>query len=77
MADWGEIFAFIMDGRINQKALRRELMTHEELLEELRLRGISDVSTVARAYLEMNGMLSVLTKEPREAEEPASRQPLP
>lgn len=67
----------VIDGRINQKALRRELMTREELMEELRLRGVSDVSTVARAYLEMNGMLSVLMKEPREVEEPASRQPLP
>lgn len=81
MADWGEIKGgpspIVIDGRINQKALRRELMTREELMEELRLRGVSDVSTVARAYLEMNGMLSVLMKKPREVEEPASGQPLP
>lgn len=66
----------VVDGRINQKALRREFMTRDELLEELRLRGISDVSTVARAYLETNGMLSVLTKE-LEPAEPAPKHPVP
>ncbi len=35
-------------------------MRREELDEQLRLHGITDVRDVARAYLEPNGMISVI-----------------
>jgi len=74
----GRASPVIVDGKINQKALRREFMSRDELEEELRLRGISDVRTVARAYLETNGMLSVLTKErgPKEPSDPGAAGPV-
>lgn len=46
-------------GRVNQRVLRRELMSRDELDEELRLQGVDDVGQVRRAYLEPNGMVSV------------------
>lgn len=58
----------IVDGVINRRALRRELMEPDELMEELRLHGITDVGEVARAYLESNGMVSVIPKDGRRAE---------
>lgn len=51
----------IEHGRINQAVLRREFMTTEELRSHLRLHGIEDLTEVRRAYLEPNGMISVLT----------------
>lgn len=53
----------IEDGRLNRRAMRRELMTEEEVHSQLRLQGIEDVGLVARAYIEPNGMISVLPRE--------------
>jgi uncharacterized membrane protein YcaP (DUF421 family) len=60
----------IVDGIINQRALRREFMQRDELMAELRLHGITDVKKVARAYLEANGMVSVIRADEEEPEDP-------
>lgn len=52
----------IEDGRLNRKAMRRELMTEGEVMVQLRLHGIEDISHVRRAYLEPNGMISILCR---------------
>jgi uncharacterized membrane protein YcaP (DUF421 family) len=56
----------IIDGSINRRALRREFMDRDELMAELRLHGITDVGSVARAYLEPNGMVSIIRKDGNE-----------
>ena len=58
----------IVDGEVNRRALRREFMKRDELMAELRLHGVTDVANVARAYLEPNGMISVIKAEGSEAE---------
>lgn len=58
----------IVDGRIDRHALRREFMQKEELMAELRLHGVTDVKEVARAYLEANGMVSVIRADHEESE---------
>ncbi|WP_425844037.1 DUF421 domain-containing protein [Agrococcus sp. TSP3-2-1] len=63
----------IEDGRLNRRALRREFMSHEELESQLRLHGLSDVSQVKRAWLEPNGMISVLPVDHEPSEEPPGR----
>jgi uncharacterized membrane protein YcaP (DUF421 family) len=60
----------IEDGRLNAKVLRRELMTKEEVLSQLRLHGIEDLSQVKRAYIEPNGMISVIRADGGEVEAP-------
>lgn len=50
----------ISDGHLDRRVMRREFMTHEEVISQLRLHGISDISAVHRAYLEPNGMISVI-----------------
>jgi len=60
----------IRDGEINPRALRREFMQREELMAELRLHGVTDLKQVARAYLEQNGMVSVIRADQGESEEP-------
>lgn len=62
----------IEDGAINAKTLRREFMSRTELDAQLRLHGVEDVAEVRRAYLEPNGMISVLKRagSAEEAPEP-------
>ena len=50
----------VRDGTENRRAMRREFMTRDELLSQLRLHGIDDLDGVHRAYLEPGGMVSVI-----------------
>ena len=50
----------IREGVIQQHAMRRTRFTVDELIEELRQQGITDLTTVQYAILETNGCLSVL-----------------
>ncbi|MCD7881212.1 MAG: DUF421 domain-containing protein [Clostridiales bacterium] len=47
-------------GKLLQRELTRNRMTPEELLEELRLQGVTDLSLVRYAILETSGRVSVL-----------------
>lgn len=58
----------IEDGKLNRKVMRRELMTEEEVDAQLRLHGIRMIETVARAYIEPNGMISILRRDGEETE---------
>ena len=60
----------VVDGRLNHRALRREFMDPDELMAELRLHGITELEEVARAYLETNGMVSVIRNDHQENDEP-------
>lgn len=53
----------VVDGELNRAAMRREFMTRDELLSQLRLHGIEDPAEIRRAYLEPNGMVSVLPRD--------------
>ena len=50
----------VKDGRMQISGLRREHVSRSELMEQLRLKGISDLGTVRRAYLESTGEFSVI-----------------
>lgn len=52
----------VRDGIIARRNLRREYITQEELMSELRLKGISDLAQVRRAYMEADGNISVLCR---------------
>ena len=53
----------IEDGEVNQRSLRREFLSRDELEAQLRLQGVKDVSQVRRAYLEPNGMISAFKRD--------------
>lgn len=63
----------IREGEIQQKALKRNRFTLDELMEELRLQGISQVEDVKYALLETSGQISVL---PYTAQMPPTTQQL-
>ena len=52
----------VRDGRIQRRNLRSELLTVDDLMEQLREQGIDDVTQVKRSYLESDGRLSVITR---------------
>ena len=56
----GSPSVIIRDGEINQEEMRRNRLTVDELLEELRSHGCTDPTSVKYAILETNGLLSVL-----------------
>jgi uncharacterized membrane protein YcaP (DUF421 family) len=60
----------IKDGAVDHQRLRRELMTRDELRSQLRLHGIDDPADVDRAYLEPNGMISIIRRDRKEPDEP-------
>lgn len=52
----------VHDGVLAKRNLRREYITEEELMSELRLKGIESLAQVHRAYMESDGNVSVLKK---------------
>ena len=50
----------ISNGVLNQREIRRTRLSLDELLEELRLKGVFDISTVRYAIIETNGQLSII-----------------
>lgn len=56
----------VRHGRVNHKALRREMITMDELKAKLREEGIASLKEVRVARLESDGQLSVLTEEKKQ-----------
>ncbi len=65
----GNSVVIIKNGVIDQKAMKKVRMTVLDLVEQLRVENVFDISTVAFAVLEVNGNLSVLLKK---SEQPAT-----
>ncbi len=63
----------VRDGKLDQREMRRNRMTLDEVLEELRLQGYPGLAGIKYAILETNGHLSVL---PYAAEKPPTAQDL-
>lgn len=56
----GEPAIVIRDGKLRQDVMRHNRLTLDEVFEELRAQGISDLSAVKYAVLETSGHLSIL-----------------
>jgi uncharacterized membrane protein YcaP (DUF421 family) len=52
----------VSDGRLQRDAMRKEMLSEDELAGQLREHGIDDVASVKVARLEGDGRLSVLKK---------------
>ncbi len=59
----GEPCILVCKGKINYKALKRQQINLDELMEELRLAGYFDLNEIEYAILENNGQLSFLTSQ--------------
>jgi len=56
----GKPSIIIDNGELQQREMAKNRFTVDELMEELRMKGITDISTVKYAILETNGQISVL-----------------
>lgn len=54
----------IQNGKMLRRNMRAELVTPEELMAQLREKGIEDCSQVKRAYMEADGKISVVKMNP-------------
>jgi len=52
----------IENGKINEANLRKEMYTLNDLLEQLRIKGTSNILDIEYAILETNGQLSIIPK---------------
>ncbi|MGM9923739.1 MAG: DUF421 domain-containing protein [Bacillus sp. (in: firmicutes)] len=65
----GKPTIIIYNGKIDEKAMRKERYNFDDLLQQLRTKDIFDLSEVAFALLEPSGELTVMKKPPgKEAE---------
>ena len=53
----------VRDGEVVREALDREKISVDELMAEIRAHGIDDLRRVRRAYIESDGMISVITRK--------------
>jgi uncharacterized membrane protein YcaP (DUF421 family) len=53
----------VRDGHVLQDNLRKELITEDELMSQLRQQGVDDVGKVKEANMEGDGRVSVIEKE--------------
>ena len=65
----GRPSVIVQNGALNQREMAKTRLTLDELLEELRIKGYTDLSQIKYAILETNGQLSVL---PYAADKPAT-----
>lgn len=66
-AQWalvGRPIFLVRDGIVLEKALRRERITHHELMAALRAAGCPNIEQAKDVILETNGSISVIHKEP-------------
>ena len=60
----GEPRILIHDGKVQENAIRREMLTEQDLLSAVHREGIESIEDVHLAISEPNGMISVIPKKP-------------
>ena len=64
----------VSNGQILQRNLRRELITRDDLMEQLREHGVEHVRDVRKCFLESDGTMSVIRKDRAELTGPPEKQ---
>lgn len=64
----GRSTVLITDGKIDAKAVKRESLTHEELIEVIHRQGFEHLNQVRRCELEPNGSFYIEAMEPSPTE---------
>jgi uncharacterized membrane protein YcaP (DUF421 family) len=68
----------VVDGKVQWKNLKSELLTEADLMEQLREQGVARLDEVRRCYVESDGQLSVLRyQQPRSSAEPSRKREQP
>ena len=70
----GKPLLLISNGKLMRENMRRQQITEEEVMSQLRQHGHDSPRKVVRAFLEGDGRISVLTHMSREEEAPQPRR---
>lgn len=65
----------VANGRLHRANMRAEMLTRDDLMEQLREHGVAAVSEVRRCYLEADGHISVIRRDGARSERPAGAAP--
>lgn len=60
----------VQDGQLNRKHMRREMLTKDDVLEQLREQGIHELSEVQMCYVETDGHFSVIKRDKSSDDKP-------
>ena len=55
----------VIGGQFQHENMRRSHLSEHDVMEEVRLKGIDDISQVTHAYKERNGEVSVIQRKPK------------
>jgi uncharacterized membrane protein YcaP (DUF421 family) len=64
----------VKNGILLRRNLRKEFITEDELLSQIREQGVDSISNVSEAYMEMDGRISVLSVNSRNGNGQARRK---
>jgi len=64
----------VRDGRVLRKNMRSEMLTLEDLMEQLREQGVERVADVKRCFLESDGRLSIIRRKDDDGDRPPDRK---
>ena len=56
----------VKDGKLLRRNMRKELITEDELMSQLREQGLDSLEKVKAAYMESEGQFSVIQYEPKQ-----------
>lgn len=65
----GEAQVLIRDGKPDEQVMNRERMSEQDIVSELRLKGIDAIERVRLGYLEDNGSISALLRKESSSEQ--------
>ena len=64
----------IKDGKMLRRNMRREFITEDELMMQLREQGLNDVAKVKEAYMESDGHVSVIERNQKRHDPPERKE---
>ena len=68
----GQPVTIVQDGQFNRLQMRRDMLTTDDVMEQLREQGVDDVRQVLRCYLETDGHFSVIKRDGAPTDQPQS-----
>jgi uncharacterized membrane protein YcaP (DUF421 family) len=64
----------VKDGQLLRANLRKELLTEDDVMAEIRQQGLEELAQVRAAFMEFDGRISIIAREEKQNHKPEKRQ---
>jgi uncharacterized membrane protein YcaP (DUF421 family) len=64
----------VKDGQLLRANLRKELLTEDDVMAEIRQQGLEDLAQVKAAFMEFDGRISIIADEEQKTHKPEKRR---